>query len=324
MENTDERERGMSGMSQGTECGIGGVKSALLQADYVASDEIATAVFLGEKLGRAILVEGPAGVGKTALGKAWAAASGRAFIRLQCYEGLDEARALYEWDYARQLLYAQLLREKVGQIVGETATVSEAVKRIGEGGSAFFSREFLLPRPLLSALLSETPALLLIDEIDKADPEFEAFLLELLEEWTVTLPEIGAVRARKPPLAILTSNGARELSDALRRRCLHLWISYPSEALEVEILRKRLPGITDVLARKVVGAVRKLREFDLKKPPSLSETLDWARALVLLGVEALDMDDIRRTLCTVLKDPGDERLAFSRLFEVAEASGRVG
>lgn len=297
--------------------------SALTSVGYASSQAIATAVFLAEGMGKALLIEGPAGVGKTELGRAMAQATGRALIRLQCYEGLDEARALYEWDYAKQLLYTQLLKERVGALIGEAGTIEAALDRIGQSGAAFFNERFLLPRPVLQAVMSQTPALLLVDEIDKADPEFEAFLLEVFESWSVTLPELGTIAAREPPRAVLTSNNARELSDALRRRCLHLWLDFPDEAREVAIVRSRLPGISERLARRVVAAIHKLRSFDLKKPPSIGETLDWARALCLLGVEALDLDVIGQTLGVTLKHASDERIARERLFEVAEAAGRV-
>lgn len=298
-------------------------RSALTSAGYVASEAIATAVFLAEGLGKALLIEGPAGVGKTELGRAMAQATGRTLIRLQCYEGLDEARSLYEWDYAKQLIYTQLLKERVGSLTEGADTIEAAVERIGQSGAAFFNESFLLPRPVLQAVMSQAPALLLVDEIDKADPEFEAFLLEIFESWTVTLPELGTIAARHPPRAVLTSNNARELSDALRRRCLHLWLDFPDEAREVEIVRARLPGICDVLARRVVAAIHKLRSFDLKKPPSIGETLDWARALCLLGVKSLDLDALQQTLGVTLKHASDERIARERLFEVAEAAGRV-
>ncbi|MDR0965901.1 MAG: MoxR family ATPase [Myxococcales bacterium] len=299
-------------------------KRALISAGYVASEAIATAAFLSNGLGKALLVEGPAGVGKTELGRALATATGRMLIRLQCYEGLDESRALYEWDYTKQLIYTQLLKEKVGALIEGADTLEAAARRIGESGAAFFNERFLLPRPVLQALLSDTPTLLLVDEIDKADPEFEAFLLEVFEGWSVTLPELGTIAARHPPRAVLTSNNARELSDALRRRCLHLWLDFPDEAREVEIVRSRLPGISERLARRVVAAVHKLRDFELKKPPSLSETLDWARALSLLGVEELGLDVLSQTLGVTLKHASDERITRERLFEVAEAAGRIG
>ena len=299
-------------------------RHALSSAGYEASEAIATAAYLADGLGKALLIEGPAGVGKTELAHAMARATGRTLIRLQCHEGLDEARALYEWDYAKQLLYTQLLKERVSATLDGADTIEAAIERLGQSGAAFFSERFLLPRPVLRAVMSETPALLLVDEIDKADPEFEAFLLEVFESWSVTLPELGTIAARVPPRAVLTSNNARELSDALRRRCLHLWIDFPDEAREVAILRARLPGISGVLARRVVAAIHKLRGFDLKKPPAIGETLDWARALCLLGAESLDLDTIGRTLGVTLKHASDERVARERIQEIAEAAGRVG
>lgn len=298
-------------------------RNALTSAGYIASESIATAAFLADGLGKALLVEGPAGVGKTELGRALAQATGRTLIRLQCYEGLDESRALYEWDYAKQLVYTQLLKERVGSLIEGADTLEAAAERIGSSGAAFFSERFLLPRAVLQVLMSPSPALLLVDEIDKADPEFEAFLLEVLESWSVTVPELGTIAARHPPRAVLTSNNARELSDALRRRCLHLWLDFPDEAREVEIVRARLPGISEVLARRVVAAVHKLRSFELKKPPSLGETLDWARALCLLGMESPDIGALGQTLGVALKHASDDRIARERLFEVAEAAGRV-
>lgn len=283
--------------------------SALSGAGYIASPEIATTVFLALALERPILVEGPAGVGKTELARAAAEILARPLVRLQCYEGLDEAKSLYEWEYAKQLLYTQILRDKLGELVAGAATLAEAVDRVADQESAFFSKRFLLPRPLLAAILADTPQVLLVDELDKADPEFEAFLLEILSDWQVTVPELGTMKAKHRPLAIVTSNAARELSDALKRRCLYLWIDYPTEAREREILAKRVPGLPDVLAGAVVDVVRRLRGLDLKKAPAIAETLDWARALLALGAKSLDPELAARTAGILLKHEEDLRRA---------------
>ncbi len=274
-------------------------------AGYLASMEIATSAFLADRLEKPILVEGPAGVGKTELARALAAATGRELIRLQCYEGLDEAKALYEWEYAKQLLYTQLLKDKIAETIAGTATLHEAAERIAQSDSVFFSQRFLLPRPLLQALLSEKPALLLVDEIDKADPEFEAFLLEVLSDFAVTVPELGTLKAKHTPRVVLTSNAARELSDALKRRCLHLFIDFPSPARELQIIQSRIPGVAEALAKKVVAAVQAVRKLELKKPPSISETLDWVRALTLLNAGTLDGQLVRDTLNVLLKYESD-------------------
>jgi MoxR-like ATPase len=295
----------------------------LSAAGYLPSREIATAVFLADGLEKPILVEGPAGVGKTELARAFAEAAGRTLVRLQCYEGLDESRALYEWEYGKQLLYTQILSERIGEAVRGASSLAEAADRIAGEGNVFFSERFLLPRPILRAITSESPVLLLVDEIDKADPELEAFLLEVLSEWTVTVPEIGTVRARHVPRVVLTSNAARELSDALRRRCLHLHVDLPTRERELAIVRLRVPGAAEALARAVVGAVAKLRTLDLRKPPSISETLDWVRALALLGADALDPALLDDTLGLVLKHEADVARARERRGEVL-AAAQVG
>ncbi len=285
---------------------------------YLPSREIATAVFLADRLEKPLLVEGPAGVGKTELAGAFAAATGRRYLRLQCYEGLDEAKALYEWEYGKQLLYTQLLRDRIGDALGGAASLAEAADRIAAQGNVFFSERFLLPRPILRAVTSSEPALLLVDEIDKADPEFEAFLLEVLSDYAVSIPELGTFRALHTPRVVLTSNASRDLSDALKRRCLFLHIDYPSQERELAIVRARAPEAREALARQVVAAVARVRALDLRKPPSISETLDWVRGLVLLGAESLDPQLASDTLSLLLKYEGDAERVRGQLRQVIE------
>jgi MoxR-like ATPase len=286
-------------------------------AGYLPSREIATSVFLAERLEKPLLVEGPAGVGKTELALALAAATGRKLLRLQCYEGLDEAKAVYEWEYGKQLLYTQMLKERIGDTLAGARTLSEAADRLDAEGNVFFSERFLLPRPVLQAVTSDVPALLLVDEVDKADPEFEAFLLEVLADQAVTVPELGTIRAVHPPRLVLTSNATRELSDALRRRCLHLFIDFPSQERELAIVRSRIPGVPEELARQSVAAVASLRAMDLRKAPSISETLDWIRSLVLLQAHVLDGRVVSDTLNVLLKHEADLAAARPRVDEVA-------
>jgi MoxR-like ATPase len=289
------------------------VQSELSKRGYICDANIATVVFLAQRLEKPVLVEGPAGVGKTELAKVVADATRSELIRLQCYEGLDEAKALYEWEYSKQLLYTQILKERFSEVMSGAKTVREAAERVGNEDSVFFSENFLVPRPLMSAITSDTPALLLIDEVDKGDPEFEAFLLEVLSDFQITVPEIGTIRAKTRPLVFLTSNNSREMSDALKRRCLHLFIDFPSEALEVQILEARVPEVGEKLRADLVGMMQALRTLDLKKSPSISETLDWARALLALNAKELDRDIVKQTLNVILKYEGDVRKAEGEL-----------
>ncbi len=281
--------------------------------NYICSRRIATVVYLASHLDKPILVEGPAGVGKTELAKVLAASLGHELIRLQCYEGLDEAKALYEWEYAKQLLYTQILKDKISEIVGAAKNLREAVDRIASEDDVFFSDRFILPRPLLRAISAPNPTVLLIDEIDKSDTEFEAFLLEVLSDFQVSVPELGTLKAKHIPLVVLTSNNAREMSDALKRRCLHLYIDFPAANQELEIVRLKVPGISATLAAEVVTVVHRIRQLDLKKAPSISETLDWAKALTLLNADQLDDETINDTLNTILKYEGDIRKAQDEL-----------
>ncbi|HSF03765.1 MAG TPA: MoxR family ATPase [Solirubrobacterales bacterium] len=279
---------------------------------YIASRRIATVVYLATRMNRPVLVEGPAGVGKTELAKVLAETTGRPLIRLQCYEGLDEAKALYEWKYAKQLLYTQMLRERIGEMIADAPSLPEAVDRIARQEDAFFSRRFLSPRPLLGAILADEPSVLLVDEIDKAEVEFEAFLLEVLSDWQVSVPELGTIKARHLPLVVLTSNNARELTDGLKRRCLHLFIDFPGAGEELAIIRLKVPEVSEQLARQVVSAVQKIRALELRKAPSISESLDWARALVILNAGRLDADLVESTLTLVVKHERDlERVKAS-------------
>ena len=281
--------------------------------NYICDRRIGTVVYLAEKLQKPILVEGPAGVGKTELAKVLAAALDHELIRLQCYEGLDEAKALYEWEYAKQLLYTQILKDKISEVIGGAKTLAQAVDSIANEDDVFFSDRFILPRPLLRAITSPQRIVLLIDEIDKADSEFEAFLLEVLSDFQVSVPELGTLRAKQVPLVVLTSNNAREMSDALKRRCLHLYIDYPSAEQELAIVRMKVPGIAERLSASVVDVVQRVRKLDLKKGPSISETLDWAKALTILNIDTLDEQLVNETLNTILKYEGDIRKAQDEL-----------
>ncbi len=277
------------------------VQQRFREANYIANRRIATVVYLAERMGRPVLIEGPAGVGKTEMAKVLAEATGRRLIRLQCYEGLDEGKALYEWKYAKQLLYTQLLKERIGELIEDTHSLPEAVAKIAGQDDAFFSYRFLSPRPLLSAIQADDTVVLLVDEIDKAEPEFEAFLLEVLSDFQVSVPELGTIVAKHIPLVVLTSNNARELSDGLKRRCLHLFIDFPAPREELEILRLKVPEISERLAEAVVTAVQRIRAMELRKPPSVSESLDWARSLVILNAETLDAALVESTLTMLVK-----------------------
>jgi MoxR-like ATPase len=291
---------------------------------YIASEEIATVVYLAQNLSKPILTEGPAGVGKTELAKAWAGSTGRPLIRLQCYEGLDESKALYEWEYAKQMLYTQLLRDTLREVLSEAETLTEAAERLAQEEDVFFSDKFLLPRPLLMALMSEEPVVLLIDEIDRADVEFEAFLLEVLSDFQVSVPEIGTISAVHQPMVLLTSNNTRDLSEALKRRCLYLFVDYPTLEAELNIVRLKVPDLNPQLAQQAVEVVQQLRHMDLRKVPSVSETLDWARALLTLNAESIDEKTMRNTLTVLLKYEADVQQARRLLGNGGSRRGRGG
>ena len=273
------------------------VSKRLAEVGYLPDESIATVAFLAERLGKPVLVEGPAGVGKTELAKALAAVLDARLIRLQCYEGLDEAKALYEWNYSKQLLRIQ----------------ADAGRGWDQAHDDIFGRDFLLTRPLLEAISSDQPTVLLVDEIDKVDFEFEALLLEVLSDFQVTIPELGTVAAVRQPYVVLTSNNTRELSEALKRRCLYLHMDYPDVERERDIVLARVPGVSQQLAEQLVRIVRSLRQLDLRKPPAISETLDWAQALLELGYDTIDEDVARATLSVVLKHRSDLTKALSHL-----------
>ena len=288
----------------------GEVADALREASYLADESTALIAFLAQRLGKPVLVEGPAGVGKTELAKALSRATGRELVRLQCYEGLDEAKALYEWNYRKQLLQIQ-------------ATASA-----GDGDSApvgmgeIFTEQFLLERPLMKAIASPDPVVLLIDEIDKTDQEFEAMLLELLSDFQITIPEMGQIGANTHPIVLLTSNNSRELTEALKRRCLYLWLDYPSRDREIEIIRLHAPEIDAALAGRLVDVIDMVRELDLKKPPSIAEAIDWARTLILMGADDIDEKTFRESLSIIIKHRTDLDLVAEKI--VPRLGGSAG
>jgi MoxR-like ATPase len=274
------------------------VERALADADYLPDRGLATAVYLATATRRPLLLEGEAGVGKTEVAKTLARVLSAELIRLQCYEGIDSAQALYEWDYARQLLYARAVQE------------GEVRERLAD----LYGPEFLIERPLLRALRAGSRAVLLVDEVDRADDEFEAFLLEVLSDFSVTVPEIGTIAAGEPPVVVVTSNRTRELHDALKRRCLYHWIDFPALEREVAIVRLRVPEVSEALARSVAEAVSQLRSLELAKPPGVAEAIDWARALAILSAEGADGDAARDTLGWAVKNVEDLRRAEAELF----------
>ncbi|HVC07394.1 MAG TPA: MoxR family ATPase [Solirubrobacterales bacterium] len=301
------------------------VKSALERAGYLADEPAALVSFLAQRLGKPVLVEGPAGVGKTELAKALSRATDRELIRLQCYEGLDEAKALYEWNYRKQLLWIQAAKDQAAPEGGnEDRSGSESRVPDGSAGGGvltdIFSPEFLLERPLMQAIASPEPVVLLIDEIDKTDQEFEAMLLELLSDFQITIPELGQVSATTMPIVVLTSNNSRELTEALKRRCLYLWLDYPELEREMAIVRLHAPELPEALARRLVEVVRMVRSLDLKKPPSISESIDWARTLLLIGAEDIDRSVFEQSMSIIVKHRTDIDLVAERVgVKLAEA-----
>jgi MoxR-like ATPase len=286
------------------------VAQGLREAGYLPGQSTALVSFLAAKLGKPILVEGPAGVGKTELAKALSVYLGRSLVRLQCYEGLDEAKALYEWNYRKQLLRIQAEADGAGW-----QQVQDDI----------FGEEFLLPRPLMTAIASEEPVVLLIDEIDKTDQEFEAMLLELLSDFQISIPELGRIDARTQPVVLLTSNNSRELTEALKRRCLYLWLDYPSLEHELEIVKLHTPELGDAIARKLVEVIALVRDLDLKKPPSIAESIDWARALLLLGADDIDARTFTDTMSIIVKHRTDLDVVAERVgVKLGLAEGTLG
>lgn len=298
-------------MSKSTKTGyevltsIDAITEGLASVGYISTREISTAIYLAHHLRKPILIEGPAGVGKTDLAASMARFLDVTLTRLQCYEGLDEGKALYEWKYGKQLLYTQLLKEKLADVMDGAASLDAAFTKLNSFEDLFYSETFLEPRPLLTAMKQDRGSVLLIDEIDKSDEEFEAYLLEVLSDYQVTVPEIGTIRANVAPLVILTSNNIRELGDALKRRCLHLHIDFPEAERERAIVRARVPDVSDDLLKQLVAFVQGLRDMDIRKRPSISETVDWARTLILMHANELDETLVRSTLNVLLKHESD-------------------
>lgn len=288
------------------------VEASLREAAYLADESTALIAFLAQRLGKPVLVEGPAGVGKTELAKALSRATGRELVRLQCYEGLDEAKALYEWNYRKQLLQIQATASTGGE-PEELAAPAPASDASPVSLSGIFTEEFLLERPLMRAIANPAPVVLLIDEIDKTDQEFEAMLLELLSDFQITIPEMGRIEARTHPIVLLTSNNSRELTEALKRRCLYLWLDYPSAEREIEIVRLHAPEIDEALAGRLVEVVDMVRELDLKKAPSIAESIDWARTLVLMGADDIDEKVFRDSLSIIVKHRSDLDLVAEKI-----------
>jgi MoxR-like ATPase len=296
---------------------VADVRQSLGEVGYLADEPAALVAYLAQRLGKPVLVEGPAGVGKTELAKAMSRATGRQLIRLQCYEGLDEAKALYEWNYRKQLLRIQAesteSEDRGGQPASSPAVRGRGAEHTAGVMSDIFSEEFLLTRPLLQAIASTEPVVLLIDEIDKTDQEFEAMLLEVLSDFQISIPELGVIEARTHPIVVLTSNNSRELTEALKRRCLYLWLDYPEVEREMEIVRLHAPEIDERLARRLVEVVHMVRQLDLKKPPSIAESIDWARALLLLGADDIDGELFARTMSIIVKHRTDMDLVAERV-----------
>jgi MoxR-like ATPase len=303
------------------------ITATLAASGYISTDAISTAIYVAHHLRKPVLIEGPAGVGKTDLAQSLARSLKFPLLRMQCYEGLDETKALYEWKYGKQLLYTQILKEKIHHLIEAADTLDASFEKLAGFRDVFFSREFLEPRPLLRAMEQSEGSVLLVDEVDKSDEAFEALLLEILSDYQVTVPEIGTIEAQTPPLVILTSNNTRELGDALKRRCLHLHIGFPDPERERRIVRARVPGVSEALLAQLVAFVQAVRGEKLRKLPSISETVDWARTLVLMHAEALTQKLAADTLGVILKRQSDiqeiagktDRLVQAALGEAAEA-----